>query len=353
MLFVDFRSYPLWLNLAIFVVTAGVIWLVGQRLVTYAELIAERTQLGQAFVGLLFLAGATSLPEVGRTIAASSRGNAALAVDSLLGGIALQTAILAVADLVLGRGALTFFAPRPVLLLEGVLLILLLGLALAGITTGELVVLLGIGLWTLLVFGGYLLSLYLLWQYEGRGRWRPVNPPEEERPAQAPADARAQRFQSWSTRRIILVFLGTSAIIFAAGALLAGLGDALTVQTGLGASFVGATLLALATSLPEVTTTMAASRLGAFALAISNIFGSNALLVALLLVADVFYPAGPILDVVGSPAAFSATLGILGTGVYLAGLIERRNVAVFRMGIDSVLVLVLYFAGVATLYALQ
>jgi cation:H+ antiporter len=50
-LFPDFRSYPVWLNLGIFALAAGVTWLVGTRLSAYADVIAERTGLGRRSSG--------------------------------------------------------------------------------------------------------------------------------------------------------------------------------------------------------------------------------------------------------------------------------------------------------------
>ncbi|HZK66993.1 MAG TPA: sodium:calcium antiporter, partial [Chloroflexota bacterium] len=85
MAWLDFHSLTLGQNMAVFVVCAGIIWLAGSRLAVYADIIADRTGLGEAFVGLVLLATATSLPEIGRTISASLLGNVPLAVDSLFG----------------------------------------------------------------------------------------------------------------------------------------------------------------------------------------------------------------------------------------------------------------------------
>ena len=109
----------------------------------YADIIADRSGLGEAFVGSVLLTMATSLPEIGRTITASLLGNAPLAVNSLFGGVVLQTAVLAVADLAVAQRVLTYFAPRPVLLLQGASVVLLLGLAIARIAAGKIVQLLG------------------------------------------------------------------------------------------------------------------------------------------------------------------------------------------------------------------
>ena len=123
-----------------FLLSAGTIWFAGVRLERYADAISERTGLGQAFTGMLLLAGATSLPEVATTVTAVALlNNPTLAVHNLLGGVALPMAILAVADRVKGEpGALTFFSPRFSLLIGGVGLLLLLQLPIAGITAPRL-----------------------------------------------------------------------------------------------------------------------------------------------------------------------------------------------------------------------
>jgi cation:H+ antiporter len=65
-------------------------------------------------------------------------------VNNLLGGIAMQVAILAVADVAIGRAALTAVVPNPIMLLQGALSILLLSIVVSGIIVGDRVVL-GVG----------------------------------------------------------------------------------------------------------------------------------------------------------------------------------------------------------------
>lgn len=366
----EFQSYSLWLNFGIFAVAAAVVWLAGSRIAHYADVISDRTGLGQAFVGALFLAVATSSPEIATTVTAAWTGNAPLAVNNLLGGITMQTAILAVVDLIIVRGALTVFTPRPVLLLQGVLLILLLGMTLAGINAGDLVSLFGVGLWPVLLCGLYILSLYLMLGYEHQERWQPkdvkredgvgreeserTRAEEQENKEHAEQEkSKEQGYEAWSLTRLSLFFGGGTLVILAAGAVLAQVGDALAQQTGLGASFVGVTLLAIATSLPEVSTTLSAARLGNYNMAVSNIFGSNAFMVALFLIADVAYRDGPILSAVEPAAAFAAAAGITVTAVYLTGMIERKNRTLWRMGFDSAGVLVFYLGSLIVLYQLK
>jgi cation:H+ antiporter len=127
----------------------------------------------------------------------------------------------------------------------------------------------------------------------------------------------------------------------------------LAEQTGLGASFVGAVLVAIATSLPEVSSTLAAVRLGHLELAFGDIFGTNLFDVAAVALADAVYAGGPVLREVGPFSVCAALLGMLVTGIYLAGLIERRDRVVLRMGVDSLLGLLVYLGGLALLYRLR
>ena len=320
----------------------------------YADIIADRSGLGEAFVGSVLLAMATSLPEIGRTITASLLGNAPLAVNSLFGGVVLQTAVLAVADLAVAQRVLTYFAPRPVLLLQGASVVLLLGLAIARIAAGEIVQLLGVGLWTTMLMGIYVFSLYALKSYETREQWRPIHVPKELKEDESAREGKRGRHGHRSSTEIGVRFALSSSAIFVAGVVLAQVGDVLAVQTRLGAGFVGATLLAFASALPEMSTTIAAVRLGAYSMAISNIFGTNAFLVALLFLSDLFYRHGPVLDAVDrSSSVFAAAAGIVTTSVYLAGLIERRNRRFLGIGFDSANVLVGYAGTLLVLYLLR
>lgn len=339
--------------MAVFSLAALAIWLAGARLAVAADIIADRSGLGEAFVGLVLLATVTSLPEIGRTITASAIGNAPLAVNALFGGILIQTAILALADLAIAQRVLTYFAPRPVLLLQGGVVLLLLGLALAGMAAGEILHLFGVGLWTTILAILYLCSLYLLKNYEKREQWRPVQVPRELKEEVVRREIRQRDQRQKPLMRIVLWFALSAGIIFLAGVVLAEVGNALAVQTGLGAGFVGATLLAFAGSLPELSTTIAAVRLGAYSMAISNIFGTNALLVALLFLSDVFYRRGPVLEAVDRSAAFAAAVGIVTTSIYLLGMLERRNRVVLGMGLDSLAVLLVYAMALVVMYLLR
>lgn len=359
MSFLSFESYSLWLNGSIFGFSAALIWLAGTFLERYADEISDRTGLGQAFTGVLLLSTATSLPEVATTITAVALlNNPTLAVYNLLGGVALQTAILAIADRVKPRsGAMTYFRPRFVLLIQGVGLLMLLQLTIAGITARGLPTVFSISAWTLVLFMVYLGTLYLTYRYRGQPRWTPTKrddmpkePPPEAKRNKDSRTAYKERTAGRSMSSVWLRFCGASLAVLVAGWTVAQSADVLAKQTGLGDAFLGATLLALATSLPEVSTTVAASRNGHYSMAISNIFGSNGFCVALLFLAELLYHGGTILAQVQQSVVFVTAIGAILTGIYLFGMLERQDRTVLGIGWDSAAVVVVYIGGMAVLY---
>lgn len=383
--FLNYQGYPVWLNFIIFLAAAVFIWFAGIRLERCADTMATRTGLGQAFTGMLLLAGATSLPEVATSITAVLIPNPELAVNNLLGSVLLQTVVLALADgWKRDRGALTYFSPHYVLLIEGVGLVLVLQVALAGAAARSLASIWGIGLDSFLILGVYLLLMYLTYRAQRNPRWQPTprdshgptareveqagdgEEGEAERSEGDAGDTPGERDpEGGDCRRpdchpgkplavVYGQFAAAAGVVLAAGWTVARAGDALAAQTGLGSTLVGATLLAMTTSLPEISTTVAATRRGNYSMAFSNIFGSNSFTVALLFVADVFYRKEPILRHTNPSVLFLAAWGSVVTCVYLWGLLEREDRSVFGcIGWDSAAVVVLYLAGLAILYAIQ
>jgi cation:H+ antiporter len=236
-----------------------------------------------------------------------------------------------------------------VLLMQAVTVILLLAIAAAGSAAGEGIELASVGSGTVILFVAYLLAVFIVERFERRSTWKAVNPPEK--PAQRVGDR--DHYRALTNRRIYLSFGGASLLILISGWAVTKASEAVAEQTGLSATFVGATLLAITTSLPELSTTIQAARLGAYGMAISNIFGSNAMDTALLFVADLGYREGPILREAGASATFAAALGIVLTCVYLWGLLEREDRSVGRFGWDSAAVLTLYLVGMSVLYTLD
>src|SRR6266436_10095880 len=128
-----FESFSLLLLIPIFVVGAAAVWLAGVQLSNTTDVISSRFGFGQALGGLIFLAIATNLPEIAITASAALAHDLGIAIGNILGGIAIQTVVLVVLDVAMGKeSALTTRAASLVLGLEGLLVILVLSISVMG-----------------------------------------------------------------------------------------------------------------------------------------------------------------------------------------------------------------------------
>lgn len=343
-----FADLSLTANLAIFAASAAVVWFAGTRLAHYADAIAETTGIGRAFLGMLLLGGITSLPEIAVGTTATLQGTPTLSVNDVLGSAAINVVILAIADATFSRGALTSMQGSPMVLLQGVLGIVMMSLAMGAVIAGD-VLILGIGAWCWLMLAVYLGAIWLLAGSEAGGAWQPTR----RAPEQAGDGEPEQNAEQHGLRSLIGRTVAAGAAILVAGFLLARTGEAIAEQTGLGTSFFGAVFLGFSTSLPEISTVLAAVRLRRYEMAIADIFGTNLFNVGIIFLVDALHPGGSVLVEAGRFASFGALLALVLTAIFLVGLLERRNRTVLRMGYDSLATFVVYSAGVAVLYSLK
>jgi cation:H+ antiporter len=348
----DFASLSLIVTIPLFLAAAVVVWIAGVKITRYANVISDRTGLGHALVGLLLLGGVTSLPELAVAVSASMAGDSALAVNSILGGIAMQVAILAVADAVLGSRALTHVVPDPTVILQAGLKVLLLSIVAAAIMIGDVPVLrTGVWMWLLAAVTG--VAMFILSRVQEDQPWIPRGEDISKAAERERADKEAQKDEEKSLRWAIWRAAIAAIVIVAAGYVLSRTGDAIAEQTGLGQSFVGAVFVAIATSLPELSTVVTAMRAGLYTMAMSDIFGTNLFDVSFLFIVDMVGDDKAVMNEVGPFSGFAALIAITVTAIFIVGLAERRNRTFLRMGYDSLAVLVVYLCGLVVLYFLR
>ena len=338
-----FAALPLALNVALFIAVAGAVWSAGTRLAAYADEISDRRRIGKAVMGLVFLAAATELPEVVTTITAALAGNARLLLANMFGGVSMQTAILSVANLFAAGASITFYPRKPTPILEGVSLILLLALLQTIILIGERAAFLHVGMGACLVAAVYLVIITMLRRFDEKDAWLAVEFPEAA--GDPPVNPWPELLARIAMRGLVVRFLLASAVILVCGVLLVTLSEEIADQSGLGRSFIGVTILAASTSLPEVSTTIMAVRLRSYTMAISNIFGSNLIMIILLLPADILYTEGLLLAQADAIASFVIIIGIIVTAIYVIGLVVRSNRTILGIGVDSLLVLVIFLVS--------
>jgi cation:H+ antiporter len=110
----------------------------------------------------------------------------------------------------------------------------------------------------------------------------------------------------------------------------------------------GATILAAASALPEISSGIAAVRLGDHQLVMSDVFGGNAFQICLFVLADLM--AGtPALPQSGVENGWLAAVGILLTTLYASSVVMRPAKRFLRLGLDSVIAILAFVIGIAGL----
>ncbi|WP_338445115.1 hypothetical protein V5F89_07915 [Pelagerythrobacter marensis] len=338
----DLTALPIgWLAM-LFLAGAAIVWFAGARLARYADEVSHRSGIEQAVIGVLLLGAITSLPEISTTTVATLSGNPAMAVNNLLGGIAFQVVVIALADLFVGKSALTSMVPGTRTILNAGISIVLLVLAAIGVMIGDWELPLGsVGFFPVLIAVVYAICLSQLNREVAAGGWVPATESRVERQA-------LDRPEIGNARLGLAVALAALAI-FAGGTVVTLSAEGLAEQTGTDTGIVGLTLLAVATSLPELSTAIAAVRLRRAELAIGDILGGNMFDVVLILLIDVLDGGPPVLQQVDRASMTMALIGVLLTALIMIGLVERRDKARLRMGYDSIAVLVVYAAGITAI----
>ena len=160
--------------------------------------------------------------------------------------------------------------------------------------------------------------------------------PDEKRP-----------FEHRSTAFVAGVFAAASAVTLGAGVALQESGSVIADRIGLQGAIFGATVLALATALPEISSGIAAVRLGDHQLAVGDILGGNSFQITLFLLADILAGTPVIVAERGSDIWLGGA-GLLMTAIAAAAVVARPKRTFLWLGIDSIALVVIY-AGVIAL----
>ncbi|WP_150912146.1 sodium:calcium antiporter [Marinobacter halotolerans] len=320
-----------------FLVGAVVIVTAGSRLARVADELADRTGMGEALFGLFLLAGVTSLPDFAATLSAALDSRPDLAMSNIMGSMAANLAFLGIADAIYRKANLEHAAASSTNLLLAALLIVLLALPLLAIVSPPLDFL-GAHPVTPLIVAAYISGLYLVRSSESRPMWFPRvtlhTVPDEPAPSVGGSLSKA-----WIQFSTLAVVTGVAGWVLMEGA--KGISD----QTGLSDTVVGGLLTALATSSPELVTTIAAIRRGALTLAVSNIFGTNCFNMIVVAAADLGYPGGSIYHDMAPVQMTWGLISILMTAILLMGMLQRQRYGIGRIGFESALILSVYIVA--------
>ncbi len=327
-----------------FLLSFLVILFAGTKLARYGDVIAKKTGLGGAWVGLLLMATATSLPELLTGISAVAFVQVPdLAMGDAFGSNLFNLVIIALLDILHRQGPLlTRVGARHTLI--GGLTVLLIAFATMSIFFSSNISGLSLGwvsIFTPLLFLLYLFSLRKAFHHE--------------RSQQAQASQKRevpQHYEKISLARAYTYYSIAALFVMAGAVWLSFVGNEINEVTGWGSTFVGSFFLAAVTSAPEVVVSITALRLGAADMAVANMLGSNMFNMGIVLAGDdLFYRAGPLFADVSINHVFSGLVAILMTCVIIVGLSSpSRRKMLPGVSWYTIALIVLYLLGFYVLF---
>jgi cation:H+ antiporter len=338
----------LWLQLAL---GGAVIVAAGVKLTRYADVFSEKLGLGHAFVGMVFLGWVTSLPEMVMSVAAvllPADDSVNLAFGNIMGSCYFNVFMLALMVLVLRKGPLAGkVGPGsllPALFAMMMMLITVMGLHFTKSGLGATPIVrdplgISVSLFSFIILAIYAYSTWMLYR--------------QDRRIESAVEEEEKQYADWSLGATALKAALGMAVIVACGIWVACVADKIGDRCGLSKSFMGTLFLAIISSLPELTTTIAAGRMGRFEMAVGNIFGSNIFNIMVLGLADVFYRKAPLFAADRLDYAKHEIMGAMGVFlslVFVAGILYKSKRSPLKASWTAIIVAILYVIGLVVYY---
>ena len=334
--------------LLLFAGAAVATWIAGVWLAKATDVLDDRFGLGETIGGMVLLSITGALPELAITVSAVSSGHLDIAAGNLIGGVAMQTLVLVIADrFMCGSRPLSTASASLVPALEGTLVICVVGITvMSGLLPATAAVgPLGVG--SIAIFVVWLVGMLALGRCRDRKDMHLAVPADTSaQPALSAADSpeKGDGLHNASTAKNVTIFLAASVVTLVAGVVLEQSGDRLADLMGINGVLFGATVLALASALPEISTAITGVKMKTYTLVFGDIFGSNAFQLILFVPADLL--AGqPVLPHEGRANAWIGTIGLVMMAVYVAGILLRKPRRYWGLGADSWAVLLIYILG--------
>lgn len=318
-----------------FLTGGAVIVFSGSRLARYADRLSDLLGWGRLFMGILLVAGITSLPELLSGISSVVLVDAPdLAVADIVGSCAFNVLIISILDIFYDpKKPVTSGAPTGHVIAAALSIISLCAVALAILMPAAFGRLGNMGGYSLVFIVLYIFAMRIVFLYDRK---------------QASGTA-INSSESLGLGQVIFRFGLHSLLVMMAALTLPYFGERLAQATGLGQSFFGTLFIAMSTSLPEIVVSVAAVRMGSIDLAIGNIFGSNIFNIGILAIDDMLYKKGPLFSYT-SPNHIIPVMGtIIITAVGIIGIVYKSPKK-WKLAIDTATIVAVYMAMLALLY---
>jgi cation:H+ antiporter len=285
-----------------------------------ADVIAYKTGLGRAFIGVVLLATATSLPELGTGVGSVVLvGEPDLAAGDAFGSNLFNLLIIGLLDMFWRNGPILTSVSRTSILIGslGIAVISIAAFALLVHTTTATISGWYVSPISLVLPVVFVAALYLIYRAGLSSEESAEDKPQDE-------PAEDHEYASHSLPKAAATYLVAAAVVVGAAIWLAQTGDRIAEEMGWEASFVGNQFLALSTSLPELAASFAAIRINAPELAITNLLGSNLFNMGFILfIDDLAYSQGVFWASISEIHILSALVALIMTAVVIVALVTR------------------------------
>ena len=331
------ESLSLTVQILIFIISGGIIWYFSNKLSHIVDFINEEYKLGAAFGGTILLSLIVNLPEVAIVIKGTLQGDTSLAIGNILGGIAIQTVLLAFFDFKKRKESqpLSTITSNTNSISQGVFLSLILALVVLGTQLDSMYVSTRISIIEVLILIAWVLSLLTLKRCEA-GNLIPM------------PEVNANHGIKTTRKKAIFSIITIAIVILFFGFILAETSEHIAHSMNISGVVFGATILSLITALPELSGGIAFIKSKSYNVLISDIFGGNSFLPLLFLLANILNK-GSILPEAKKADLYLTALSIVLTLTFVIGMIIKFPKRKFGIGVDSWVAIVIYILGMIVL----
>mgnify|MGYP003316140455 CR=1 FL=1 len=257
-----FNNFPLWSLILIYLVLAGGIVFFSKKLADYVDALDKKTKISGAFIGAVLLAAVTSLPELFTSISATILidDGADLVIGNILGSNLFNLAIIGVALILfykLFSRSNIEYKTQYIVITACLLIFGIVGYGILAPSSAQPIV--GpINFLAILIFVIYGVAIFL----------EPKSKDDEEEEKEDP-------LKELSVKQVIIRFAFFAVLLVVTSIFITYVTDSLSAQLFNGDDTIaGAIFLAIATSLPELTSTFVLCKKGNFNAALGDITGS-------------------------------------------------------------------------------
>jgi len=324
-----------------FIVCAAIIFYSGKHVAKCGDIIAEKTGLGGLWIGVILVAIATSLPEIFTGVGSTVFVNAPdLTVGNLFGANTYNLLNISLLDFLNKGSPLLSSVSIGQLLTAGLSLIPLLIASIGIFLSIRLPQLsfMNISLYSILILIVYLIAVRTIFRFE-RNQQQIMRELKKE-------EEILLKYNDIPLKKACILYVLFAIMIAGAGIWLAYIGEELARLLNLGQNFIGSLFLGFATTLPEITVSVAALRIGAKELAVANMLGSNLFNMAIIFLNDIFYRKAPIFKVISQQHIFTAFIVMLMTITVIVGLILKPKKKIrFGLSVYSIMLITIFIVG--------